>query len=269
MVLNKDRYHEEWLFLIFQQLCRKEFEAVAVETRVRIEIPATKPVVNRDLRRCPLTGKLKLNVDSSVKSGLGCIEVGAVVKNDDEGSCCFAAREGNKIAHILANLSPPTGETDEQRHLRGQGRHKRSACGSVNVPCSFPFLADQIVISCGRKMWNDRDQGLRYKLLCVKVDIDVLVDVVLPTTASEPFDGEDQTVEIGFVAASKSSIEGLERVRIDDQVVVSCSVCLDDVLVSSEATKLPCSHLFHGQCIVKWLHSSKFCPLCRFELPSI
>ncbi|PON57309.1 hypothetical protein PanWU01x14_174260 [Parasponia andersonii] len=75
------------------------------------------------------------------------------------------------------------------------------------VPCSFPFLADQIV-SCSRKMWNDRDQG------------------VLPTTANKPFDGEDRTVEIGFVAASKSSIEGLKRVRIDDQVVVSCSTQL-------------------------------------------
>ncbi|PON57310.1 hypothetical protein PanWU01x14_174270 [Parasponia andersonii] len=93
MVLNKDRSHEEWLFLIFQQLCRKPEELCEStgrflyefqETRVRTEIPATKPVVIRDLWRCPLTGKLELNADASVNSGLGCIEVGAVVRNDDE-----------------------------------------------------------------------------------------------------------------------------------------------------------------------------------------
>ncbi|PON93655.1 43kDa postsynaptic protein [Trema orientale] len=153
----------------------------------------------------------------------------------------------------------------------------RAAIGALladlHVPSSLPFITDEIV-SCGRTMWNELDHGLRYRVLCVRVDIDVYVDE-LP--ASEPSDDEygtsgedDRTVVIGFVAASRESVEGLEKVRIDDDraVQVSCAVCLEGVLVGSEATKLPCSHLFHGDCIVRWLQNSKFCPLCRFEMPS-
>lgn len=102
----------------------------------------------------------------------------------------------------------------------------------------------------------------------VKKNVDVFVGELPLDESSDEDEDEDQTaVDIRFVAA----IQGLEKVKIndddDDDHVVTCSVCLEDVLIGLEATTLPCSHLYHGDCIVEWLQSSKFCPLCRFEMP--
>ena len=91
--------------------------------------------------------------------------------------------------------------------------------------------------------------------------------VILTDDDSEAESDSFDSYVIYFEPASAESIEGLEKVRIPVEKAVNCLVCLDDVVVGSEAIRLPCSHFYHGHCIVKWLQTSRFCPLCRFELP--
>lgn len=81
----------------------------------------------------------------------------------------------------------------------------------LHLPSPLSFLTDHIIKS-GRTMW--RDYRSSYKFLGLKLDVDVFVDE-LPVDESSD---EDQTtaVDIGVVAASKMAIEGLEKVRIDD-----------------------------------------------------
>ncbi|KAJ4843154.1 hypothetical protein Tsubulata_018581 [Turnera subulata] len=45
-----------------------------------------------------------------------------------------------------------------------------------------------------------------------------------------------------------------------------CAVCLEDVVGC--AGRLPCDHVFHRDCIMKWLDTSHYCPVCRYELPT-
>ncbi|KAG6386888.1 hypothetical protein SASPL_152065 [Salvia splendens] len=47
-----------------------------------------------------------------------------------------------------------------------------------------------------------------------------------------------------------------------------CSICLVEFEEEDSVTKLPkCGHLFHGECIEKWLDKCRFsCPLCRSSL---
>ena len=65
--------------------------------------------------------------------------------------------------------------------------------------------------------------------------------------------------------ASKTAIEGLEKVKIDERLV-SCSVCFEDISIGTEARRLPCSHVYHTGCIVNWLQESNKCPLCRYKM---
>ncbi|KAL0421459.1 UNVERIFIED_CONTAM: E3 ubiquitin-protein ligase RING1-like [Sesamum latifolium] len=46
----------------------------------------------------------------------------------------------------------------------------------------------------------------------------------------------------------------------------SCSICLEG-FDNSDGARLPCSHMFHESCILRWLQENHVCPLCRYELP--
>ncbi|GMI64132.1 hypothetical protein HRI_000082500 [Hibiscus trionum] len=51
---------------------------------------------------------------------------------------------------------------------------------------------------------------------------------------------------------------------------VECMICIEK-LVQPETevvTSMPCSHLFHGECIERWLSTGHLYPLCRFPMPT-
>ncbi|EXC17857.1 E3 ubiquitin-protein ligase RING1-like protein [Morus notabilis] len=78
----------------------------------------------------------------------------------------------------------------------------------------------------------------------------------------------------GSVPAAKSAVEALERFRYerssarDEDDQSKCVICMEELTIGSHVTCLPCSHIFHGGCILEWLNDNHTCPLCRFKLPS-
>uniref|UniRef100_A0A452ZDL8 RING-type E3 ubiquitin transferase n=1 Tax=Aegilops tauschii subsp. strangulata TaxID=200361 RepID=A0A452ZDL8_AEGTS len=77
---------------------------------------------------------------------------------------------------------------------------------------------------------------------------------------------ENDPSRYGTPPTKKEAVEALPTVKIEE--VVSCSVCLDDLDIGSQAKQLPCEHKFHSPCILPWLELHSSCPVCRFELPS-
>ncbi|KAL4633738.1 hypothetical protein ACB092_04G143900 [Castanea dentata] len=76
----------------------------------------------------------------------------------------------------------------------------------------------------------------------------------------------DTWVYTSSVCGSKSLVEALEKVKVED-FETQCVICMEDILMGFEATRLPCSHVYHEGCIVNWLKQSNLCPLCRFQMP--
>ncbi|XP_047328645.1 E3 ubiquitin-protein ligase CIP8-like [Impatiens glandulifera] len=71
----------------------------------------------------------------------------------------------------------------------------------------------------------------------------------------------------GAPPASKSAIVALQRIEIKSQEEsVVCAVCKESVAVGEIGKELPCSHLYHEDCIIPWLSSRNSCPVCRYEL---
>ena len=59
--------------------------------------------------------------------------------------------------------------------------------------------------------------------------------------------------------------------RVDEETIAGkqCPICLREFQNGEKtAIKLPCEHLFHVECVERWLRQTSTCPSCRFELPT-
>ena len=91
----------------------------------------------------------------------------------------------------------------------------------------------------------------------------------------EEYDDDEEEDEEGDEEAvrlvSEESILGLEVVRIEQGSVglagEDCAVFLDEFSIGLEARRMPCSHIYHQDCIVLWLGTCNLCPMCRYRLP--
>ncbi|KVH98745.1 Zinc finger, RING/FYVE/PHD-type [Cynara cardunculus var. scolymus] len=45
-----------------------------------------------------------------------------------------------------------------------------------------------------------------------------------------------------------------------------CSICLVEIEAGAIGTELPCLHLFHEDCVLRWLTYDFSCPNCRFRM---
>ena len=46
---------------------------------------------------------------------------------------------------------------------------------------------------------------------------------------------------------------------------MECSICKEDILETGYPCSIPCGHIFHGKCLLKWSESEQSCPTCRHE----
>ncbi|XVE68833.1 hypothetical protein DITRI_Ditri09bG0101700 [Diplodiscus trichospermus] len=72
------------------------------------------------------------------------------------------------------------------------------------------------------------------------------------------------------VPATKQSIQALRKVKLQGSCTdENCMICMEQLSSGTqEVSSMPCSHLFHGDCIEEWLNRSHHCPLCRFPMPT-
>ncbi|KAK8521175.1 hypothetical protein V6N13_077293 [Hibiscus sabdariffa] len=147
-----------------------------------------------------------------------------------------------------------------------------------------PELIDAIVpdiLSFAREV-NSLPMNLGRQV--IKLRVELLVEASLDDEIGELVD-ESMTSSVNFKPASKSAIKALKRVKWDDEdeghlplkkrrkLVEGlssrkvCTVCLDELLDGDDVASMPCDHVYHYYCIVKWLETSHLCPLCRYHMP--
>jgi len=72
--------------------------------------------------------------------------------------------------------------------------------------------------------------------------------------------------DAGPPPASEQAIAKLVR-NVQPSPGTQCPVCLMDFESShANATRMPCGHCFHDECLLQWLRAHNTCPVCRFAV---
>ncbi|EPS66969.1 hypothetical protein M569_07811 [Genlisea aurea] len=69
--------------------------------------------------------------------------------------------------------------------------------------------------------------------------------------------------------APASSIDAIPTIKIAPEHLLNdseCPVCKEELKIGMEAKELPCSHVYHSDCIIPWLRLHNSCPVCRHAL---
>ena len=75
---------------------------------------------------------------------------------------------------------------------------------------------------------------------------------------------------------SNSILKKLKKFSMDDKYCKkdsngklefpNCCICITDIQKKEKTVLLPCGHMFHWKCCLKWLKNNNICPVCRFKL---
>lgn len=66
--------------------------------------------------------------------------------------------------------------------------------------------------------------------------------------------------------ASREYLERMETAKVTREMERKgeiCTICLAAFKAGEYANRLPCRHIFHGECVVPWLRTRNTCPVCR------
>ncbi|OMO67770.1 Zinc finger, RING-type [Corchorus capsularis] len=84
----------------------------------------------------------------------------------------------------------------------------------------------------------------------------------VPVSSLKPVDGSER---MGLTQVpGLDSFQPCELMAGDDHEG-TCAICLEGFSGNS-CFKMRCSHVFHGDCITKWLWRKRSCPMCRSRL---
>ncbi|KAF1770245.1 hypothetical protein GCK72_002063 [Caenorhabditis remanei] len=140
---------------------------------------------------------------------------------------------------------PPPGQAAAIHNLYSFRSH------NINMPGYHPELYDALRPSSLNYLFPSMDRfGLDRHHMFAGLDIDV------PVGASK-IEIDNFTQPTLYVKK-----EGEEE---DD----TCTVCLSNFEDGESIRKLPCNHVFHPECIYKWLDINKKCPMCREDIDRI
>ena len=87
---------------------------------------------------------------------------------------------------------------------------------------------------------------------------------------------QDEAARRAHPPTSETALKKLKKFPLTDKYckkdkngkieLPSCCICLNDVQKNEETVLLPCGHMFHWDCCLKWLKNNNTCPMCRFEI---
>ena len=69
-----------------------------------------------------------------------------------------------------------------------------------------------------------------------------------------------------FIFKSKRKICPIILNKSDNAYEQECCVICNKTFINNNYISLPCKHIFHEECILKWFDKKMNCPICNIKL---
>ncbi|KAM7258901.1 hypothetical protein ACFE04_014642 [Oxalis oulophora] len=137
-----------------------------------------------------------------------------------------------------------------------------------------PYLNNRVPESCHASIVDDFVNKATFKLNTSNQMNQMSIGIILICEKIRIYDHEEyfevfHSEQLIPNPATQVAIDSLEKTYFENCDTQECRICMEKFRAGMEVTSMPCKHIFHGECIVRWMHNSFFCPLCRFALPRV
>jgi transmembrane E3 ubiquitin-protein ligase len=91
-----------------------------------------------------------------------------------------------------------------------------------------------------------------------------------PSPATGPASSSVGTIVVDSGSASGTTTAGGDHHLAGASHTLDCSICYDAIDVHDRRQYMlaPCDHLFHRDCLLRWMDQKMECPTCRCQLPT-
>uniref|UniRef100_A0A7N0T8K8 RING-type E3 ubiquitin transferase n=1 Tax=Kalanchoe fedtschenkoi TaxID=63787 RepID=A0A7N0T8K8_KALFE len=142
-----------------------------------------------------------------------------------------------------------------------------------HMPCTHVFHTECIERQCKLTYSTitscTYDMGLFDEILTRNVQngiafVDLFFDGNMSPYVNIQID-ELADTEARMVPASEAAIAGLDKIEVEKGAAKSyCAICLEKD--DERFSRMPCTHVFHTECIERWLRIRNSCPICRYAI---
>ena len=163
------------------------------------------------------------------------------------------------------------------------GGHESVDSECKELPLNLDIIVDVVAdVECDEEDEEEEEEVEEEVETDVETDVETEEEIEeeVETDVETEEEIEEETEEemehyAATILASAEAIDSLKTFSISPFLKLEtekCSICLENVgfRENEENVKLsllPCEHVFHHLCIVKWLQTSHTCPLCRYPMP--
>ena len=151
-------------------------------------------------------------------------------------------------------------------------RHRSPGAGSNHLMRTLVAdVSNLLSVNVHLLLDNDPRQADAATLRAALNDLSAMVDSRSgsPSGFDDPFENADGTPDARPAGVGGLPEEAILMLPLSTLpahcAAVECCVCVSAIEPGSEdrCVRLPCAHLFHAECIQRWLRTRRSCPLCR------
>ena len=122
-------------------------------------------------------------------------------------------------------------------------------------PAPPPLTAEQM-----ERIEQNREEAERRRAV-VREQNSMDMDAVRQAAVQEGMDGEPLELALGCCLTTRVGLIAAPGDR--------CTICLDEYATGQVTLRLPCMHVYHSACVVRWFSASymqRRCPTCNINL---